>query len=130
MDEKRSSSAGYCADNQSPVMAASSQCAASTTGNRNAAANADSDLRSTDGRKSENADAKMLEEYRERKRLKKRRRDKLKRLHEAQEGKKKHRRHKCCEEHRKHKHRKHRKHKHRHSHHSSYSEGSHVRLVD
>lgn len=74
-----------------------------------------------------NIDAtKSLEEYRERKRLKKRRRDKLKRLHETQEGKRKHKKHKCCEEHRKHRHRKHRKHKHRHNHHGSYSEGSHV----
>ncbi|XP_015116479.1 uncharacterized protein LOC107040773 isoform X2 [Diachasma alloeum] len=71
-------------------------------------------------------DARTLDEYRERKRLKKRRRDKLKRLQEIQEGKRKHRRHKCCEEHRKHKHRKHRKHKHRHSHHGSYSDGSHI----
>ncbi|XP_063989732.1 uncharacterized protein LOC135168983 isoform X4 [Diachasmimorpha longicaudata] len=71
-------------------------------------------------------DPRTLDEYRERKRLKKRRRDKLKRLQEIQEGKRKHRRHKCCEEHRKHKHRKHRKHKHRHSHHGSYSDGSHL----
>ncbi|XP_011310744.1 uncharacterized protein wge isoform X2 [Fopius arisanus] len=71
-------------------------------------------------------DGRTIDEYRERKRLKKRRRDKLKRLQEIQEGKRKHRRHKCCEEHRKHKHRKHRKHKHRHSHHGSYSDGSHM----
>ncbi|KAK0167944.1 hypothetical protein PV327_001793 [Microctonus hyperodae] len=73
-------------------------------------------------------DDKTLDEYRERKKLKKRRRDKLKRLQDAasfNDGKRKHRKHKCCEEHRKHKHRKHRKHKRRHSHHASHSEGSH-----
>lgn len=73
-------------------------------------------------------DEKVMEEYRERKRLKKKRRDKLKRLHQCHEGKRKHRKHKCCEEHRKHRHRKHRKHKHKHAHHSSsHSEGSHAR---
>ncbi|KAF7995937.1 hypothetical protein HCN44_007044 [Aphidius gifuensis] len=70
-------------------------------------------------------DDKLLDDYKERKRLKKRRRDKLKRLQESQDGKKKHKKHKCCDEHRKHKHRKHRKHKHRHNHHGSFSDGSH-----
>lgn len=88
-----------------------------------------SDAQSLDRPKVDDVDAKVLEEYRERKRMKKRRRDKLKKLQETQEGKKKHRRRKFCEEHRKHKHRKHRKHKHRHSHHSSHSEGSHIRFV-
>lgn len=87
------------------------------------------DAQSLDRQKVDDVDAKVLEEYRERKRMKKRRRDKLKKLQESQEGKKKHKRHRCCEEHRKHRHRKHRKHKHRHSHHSSHSEGSHIRFV-
>ncbi|KAK0076969.1 hypothetical protein PV325_004610 [Microctonus aethiopoides] len=79
-------------------------------------------------RKIDGIDDKTLDEYRERKKLKKRRRDKLKRLQDAalfNDGKRKHRKHKCCEEHRKHKHRKHRKHKRRHSHHASHSEASH-----
>lgn len=84
------------------------------------------EMRNEDGQIIMEIDDKLMEEYRERKRLKKRRRDKLKQLHEEfQDGKRKHRRHKCCEEHRKHKHRKHRKHKHKHSQHASFSEGSH-----
>ncbi|XP_046425397.1 uncharacterized protein LOC124182332 isoform X1 [Neodiprion fabricii] len=101
------------------------------TRNQQQALNAPStsrEIKPNEPSKTEDADSKVNDDYRERKRLKKRRKDKLKRLQDAQDGKKKHKKHNLCEEHRKHKHRKHRKHRHRHSHHSghsSHSEASH-----
>ncbi|XP_046744501.1 uncharacterized protein LOC124410294 isoform X2 [Diprion similis] len=86
------------------------------------------EIKANESSKTEDADSKVDDVHRERKRLKKRRRDKLKRLHEAQDGKRRHKKHNLCEEHRKQKHRKHRKHRRRHSHHSghsSHSEASH-----